>query len=109
VLEARVATAAGYAVPRVSHRVAFDAAMVPSRLTVRARRRGDRVAPFAGGERRLKALLIDEKIPRWDRGRVPIVEGDGRILWVAGLRRSREAPVVAATRNVVELTLKPLA
>jgi len=109
VLEARVATATGYSVPRAAYRVAFDAALVPSRLTVRARRRGDRLAAFAGDERRVKTLLIDAKIPRWDRGRVPIVEGDGRILWVAGVRRSREAPIVPATRDVVELSLKPLA
>jgi tRNA(Ile)-lysidine synthase len=109
VLEARVTTATGYTVPRAPYRVAFDAALVPSRLTVRARRRGDRLAPFAGEERRLKTLLIDAKIPRWDRGRVPIVEADGRILWVAGVRRGREAPIVPATRNIVEISLKPLA
>jgi len=108
-VEARVATATGYTVPRVLHRVAFDAALLPSRLTVRARRRGDRFAPFAAGERRLKSFLIDEKIPRWERARLPIVEGDGRILWVAGVRRGREAAVLSTTRNVVELILKPLA
>ncbi len=108
-MEARVATATGYTVPRVLHRVAFDAALLPSRLTVRARRRGDRFAPFAAGERRLKSFLIDEKIPRWERARLPIVEGGGRILWVAGVRRGREAAVVPTTRNVVELILKPLA
>ena len=108
-VEARVATATGYTVPRVLHRVAFDAALLPSRLTVRARRRGDRFAPFAAGERRLKSFLIDEKIPRWERARLPIVEGGGRILWIAGVRRGREAAVVPTTRNVVELILKPLA
>jgi tRNA(Ile)-lysidine synthase len=109
VLEARVATATGYEIPRARHRVAFDAALLPSRLTVRARQRGDRFAPFAAGERRLKSLLIDEKIPRWERARLPIVEGGGRILWIAGVRRSREAPVMPTTRSVVELILKPLA
>ena len=109
VMEARVLPAAGYEVPRGRHRVAFDADQVPARLVVRARARGDRFAPFSGGERRLKSLLIDEKIPRWDRVRLPIVEAAGRILWVAGVRRGRDAPVTAATGTVVELTLKPLA
>jgi tRNA(Ile)-lysidine synthase len=110
VIEARLVDATGYEVPRVRQRVGFDAALVPSRLTVRARRPGDRFAPFGGGgERRLKSFLIDEKIPRWERARLPLVEADGRILWVGGVRRSREAPVTAATRRVLELTLKPLA
>ena len=109
VLEARVVSTAGYAVPRARTRVAFDAAMVPARLTVRARRRGDRFSPFGAGERRLKAFLIDAKIPRWERGRLPLVEADGTILWIAGVRRGREAPVTPATQRVVELILTPLA
>jgi tRNA(Ile)-lysidine synthase len=109
VLEARLVDATDGAVPRVRHSVVFDAALVPPRLTVRARRVGDRFSPFGGGERRLKSFLIDEKIPRWERARLPLVEADGRILWVGGVRRSREAPVTAATRRVLELTLKPLA
>jgi tRNA(Ile)-lysidine synthase len=109
VLEAHVVSTAGYAVPRARDRVAFDAAMVPARLTVRARRRGDRFSPFGAGERRLKAFLIDAKIPRWERSRLPLVEADGAILWIAGVRRGREAPVTVATQSVVELTLTPLA
>ena len=109
VLEARVLSTVGYVVPRADDRVAFDAATVPARLTVRARRRGDRFSPFGAGERRLKAFLIGAKIPRWERGRLPLVEAGGAILWIAGVRRGREAPVTAATRSVVELILTPLA
>jgi tRNA(Ile)-lysidine synthase len=77
---------------------------------VRARRPGDRFSPFGGGgERRLKSFLIDEKIPRWERTRLPLVEAGGRIFWVGGVRRSREAPLTPATRRVLELTLDPLA
>ena len=109
-LSAQVVSASGYVVPRVTGRVGFDAASLPSRLTVRARRPGDRFTPFGGeGERRLKAFLIDLKIPRWDRARLPLVEADGRILWVGGVRRSGEAPVTVQTRQVLELALIPLA
>jgi tRNA(Ile)-lysidine synthase len=108
-LEARIVPAGGYVVPREPGRVAFDAVRLPSRLVVRARGRGDRLAAFGGGERRLKSLLIDAKIPRWERGRVPIVEADGEIVWVAGLRRAATAPVMATTRRVLELRVVPLA
>ena len=108
-LEARIVNASGYRIPRERHRVAFDAALVPSRFRVRARRPGDRFAPFGGGDRRLKSFLIDEKIPRWERALLPLVEAEGRVLWVVGVRRSRQAPVTGATRHVLELVLKPLA
>jgi tRNA(Ile)-lysidine synthase len=109
VLEARIVDATASVMRRARQCVVFDAALAPSRFTVRARRTGDRFSPFGGGERRLKSLLIDEKIPRWERARLPLVEADGRIFWVAGVRRSGEAPVTAATRRVLELTLDPLA
>jgi tRNA(Ile)-lysidine synthase len=108
-LEAVLVPAAGYAVPREARRAAFDADRLPLRLLVRARRRGDRLAAFGGGERRLKSLLIDAKIPRWERGRVPVVEADGEIVWVAGLRRAAAAPLTATTRRVLELRLVALA
>jgi tRNA(Ile)-lysidine synthase len=90
-------------------RVVFDAARLPPRLVVRARRSGDRFTPFgAVGERRLKSFLIDAKVPRWDRRRVPIVEAAGEIVWVGGLRRGTAAPLTEQTTRVVELRLVPL-
>jgi tRNA(Ile)-lysidine synthase len=109
-LEARIGGAEAYAVPRDPNRVAFDAdELGGGPLTVRARRRGDRFVPFGGAERRLKTLLIDAKVPRWDRARVPVIEAGGVIIWVVGLRRSAAARVTARTRRVLELALVPLA
>jgi len=105
VLEARLRPAAGYVLSRAADQVAFDAAGVPRTLLVRARRRGDRLLAFGGGERRLKSLLIDAGVPRWDRNRLPLVEADGQILWVAGLRRAAMAPITPQTREVVEIRL----
>lgn len=108
-LVARVLPAQAYAVPAEPTRVAFDADRLAAPLLVRARRHGDRVTPFGGGERRLKTLLIDAKVPRWERGRTPIVEAGGEIVWVGGIRRAAAAPVTAETRRVLELELVPLA
>jgi len=100
---------ADYAIPRDARRAAFDADRVPPALAVRGRRAGDRMAPFGGpGERRLKSLLIDAGIPRWERARVPLVEAAGDILWVAGVRRGRAAIVGPETRRILELTLDSL-
>jgi tRNA(Ile)-lysidine synthase len=108
-IEAEVVPGGGDLVSRDPARAAFDADLMPSRLVVRARRRGDRFEAFGGGERRLKSLLIDAKVPRWERTRLPIVEADGRIVWLAGLRRAAAAPVTAATRRVLQLRLVALA
>jgi tRNA(Ile)-lysidine synthase len=108
-IEAHRLPADGYTIPRTPDRVAFDAAGIFPVLAVRRRRPGDRFEAYGAGERRLKSLLIDAKLPRWERARLPLVEQDGHILWVAGLRRGAAAPVTAVTREVVELRLMPLA
>jgi tRNA(Ile)-lysidine synthase len=98
-----------YAPPRERHCVAFDADCVPPALLVRARRTGDRFAPWgAPGERRLKSFLIDAGVPRWERPRLPLLEADGEILWLAGVRRGRGAPIAAETRRILEVTVRPL-
>jgi len=108
-LEARIVGAEAYAVPRDPSRVAFDADELGGPLSVRARRRGDRFVQFGGADRRLKTLLIDAKVPRWDRGRVPVIEAGGAIIWIGRLRRSAAARVTGRTRRVLELALVPLA
>jgi len=98
----------GYAAPREDRVAAFDADLLPRRLHVRARRRGDRFVPFGGpSERRLKSFFIDAGVPRWERERVPLLEAAGDIIWVAGLRRSRAAPVGLGTKRILEVTLRP--
>jgi tRNA(Ile)-lysidine synthase len=108
-IESRLVAAEGYAVPRNARVVAFDADRLPAELLVRGRRAGDRFMPFGGpGERRLKTLLIDAKVPRWERDRLPLVEASGEIVWVAGLRRGIQAPVSADTTRILELRLRVL-
>ena len=65
--------------------------------------------PFGGAERRVKTLLIDAKVPRWDRCRVPVVEAGGVIVWIGNVRRGAAARVTGRTQWVLELALVPLA
>jgi tRNA(Ile)-lysidine synthase len=108
-IEARWLPAAGYTLPLATDRVAFDAAGFPRTLTVRSRRRGERFHPFGAAERRLKSFLIDAKVPRWERDRLPLIDAGGQIVWVPGVRRGAVAPVTAATREILELVLIVLA
>ncbi len=55
-------------------------------LFVRNRRPGDRFRPFGmTGARKLQDYLVDRKVPRGDRDRLPlVVDGRDRIVWVVG-------------------------
>jgi tRNA(Ile)-lysidine synthase len=98
-----------YDPPRDARRVAFDADRLPTTLIVRSRRSGDRFAPFGGpGERRLKTFLIDAHVPRWERSRIPLLEADGDIIWLAGVRRGHAAPVGPDTMRILEVALTSL-
>jgi tRNA(Ile)-lysidine synthase len=90
----------------------FDAAALRLPLTVRPLRAGDRIRPFGGsaggnardGEKKVKEILIDRKIPRDDRwGRPVVCDSDGEILWIPGVLRSAHAPVTPQTRKTAIL------
>lgn len=59
------------------------------RVTVRNRRPGDRIHPLgANGSRKLKEVLIDHRVPRRERERLPLIcvgELGERIAWVPGV------------------------
>ena len=67
----------------------FDLDRLQLPLTLRQRRDGDRFHPFGmRGTKKLKDLLIDAKIPRQERGRVPVLMNGDEIIWVVGYRTS---------------------
>ncbi len=89
-------------------RVYFDADQIMFPLEARSLLPADRIQPWGvDGSRKVARLLMDAKIPREDRWRVPLLLSDGKILWIAGLRRSRLAPVTPATRRVLVVELLP--
>ncbi len=56
-------------------------------MVVRNFRPGDRFRPQGvGGEKKLKDFFIDHKLPRSRRSRIPLLEIDGVLAWVAGWR-----------------------
>ena len=98
-----------YTPPSDPWTVAFDLDTLPAALSVRGRRAGDRFHPFgAPGSKRLKAFLIDAKIPRWRRDHLPLLLAGTEIAWVVGVRRGALAPVTVATRRILEVRAIPL-
>jgi tRNA(Ile)-lysidine synthase len=85
----------------------FDADAVAWPLRLRARRPGDRMRPRGGrGSRKLSDLLIDAKISRNDRARLPVVTtADDVVLFVPGLRAAEEGRPTARTRRLIRLAV----
>ena len=77
-------------------------------LTVRNRRPGDRVA-MSSGTRKVQDLMVDAKIPRSERARVPlVVAADGQILWVIGHSGTRVPVARTDKANMVILKARKL-
>ena len=76
-------------------------------LTVRNRRPGDRFYPLgAPGWRKLQDVLVDRKVPRTERDRVPlVVDATGQIVWVGGVEIAEPCRVTSAETGVVVLNL----
>ncbi|MFN7978179.1 MAG: tRNA lysidine(34) synthetase TilS [Vicinamibacterales bacterium] len=82
---------------------------VPTPLTVRSRRPGDRLRPVGlGGSKKVQDLLVDRKVARGIRDLVPVVtDASGRIVWVAGHAADADAVAVAPAGDVIVLTFEP--
>ncbi len=81
----------------------FDRIQLP--LKLRNRRDGDGFQPFGmRGHKKVKALLIDAKVPRYERERVPILVCGDEILWVVGHRTSERFKIGSETKRYLYLT-----
>lgn len=61
-------------------------------LFARPRNNGDVIVSFGGGHKKLKDVFIDQKIPVFLRGRIPIIHDGRDIVFVPGVIRSDKYP-----------------
>ena len=84
--------------------VYIDATTVQTPLMVRTRWPGARFHPLgAPGRKKLKSFLIDKKVPRAERERIPLVVSGADIVWVAGHQLGDPFRIRSQTRQVVRL------
>jgi tRNA(Ile)-lysidine synthase len=89
-------------------RACLDADLMAGPLLVRPRRPGDRFTPLGGpGSRKVKAFLIDRKVPVDERGRIPLVLSRGKIAWVVGHQIDDRFKVTPRTRRILVLEKEP--
>ena len=80
-----------------------------SQLRIRGRRPGDRFQPLGmATQKKLQDFMVDAKVPRQLRDRVPLIVSPRGIAWVAGWRVADWAKVEDAEQRVLELRLLPL-
>ena len=86
----------------------IDGAVLEGKLVLRTRQRGERMQPqgMNGATVKLSDFLINAKIPRLWRDRLPLIVANGAILWVTGLRLSQNASVKQKTEEVVYLRFR---
>ena len=74
-------------------------------LVLRTRREGDHMQ-LPVGRKKLKEILIDDKIPREERDALPLIAlaDTHEIFWIAGGRRSSLAPVTESTQDILSIS-----
>ncbi len=87
----------------------LDAAKAGPVLWVRRRRPGDRFVPLGMDQvKKLQDFMVDEKIPRGARDRIPVVATPDQIVWVVGYRIDERFKVTADTRQILRLHYQPV-
>ncbi len=87
---------------------AFDYDKIGARFMIRNRRPGDWFCPsgMEGRHKKLQDYLVDEKVPRRRRDRVPLLLAGENVLWVVGLRTDERFLARQGTKNVLVVTVR---
>jgi len=85
----------------------LDLAKTGDKLTVRARKRGERFQPLGLPQpKKLGEFMIDTKIPQAWRQHIPIVCSPEQIVWVVGWRIDERVKVSQTTKQVLCLNFE---
>lgn len=84
--------------------VSVDPPLETSSLIVRNRRQGDRFQPYGmRGTKKIKDFLIDAKVPRDERERIPMLVCGDQVLWIVGYTTSDPFKIHPGTRQYLHL------
>jgi tRNA(Ile)-lysidine synthase len=84
----------------------FDNSQIIPPLSIRLRKPGDRFIPFKGKEKKLKDILIDDKIPVRMRDQLPLLCDANNILWIIGSRRSNIGLITNKTKECLIIKVR---
>jgi tRNA(Ile)-lysidine synthase len=86
----------------------LDADKLEFPLTIRSRKSGDFFYPLGlGNRKKLQDFFVDEKIPRDERGIIPLLISNNEICWIIGRRVDDRYKVNDNTKRVLRLEVNP--
>ena len=91
-------------IPKNRYTKWFDYDKIKGTVSVRVREIGDFIT-IPEGRKTVKAFMIDEKIPREERDRIPLLADGKHIIWIIGYRISEYYKVTDDTKNVLQVQL----
>jgi tRNA(Ile)-lysidine synthase len=91
----------------ISLSACLDYDKIRGKLTIRSYQPGDRFQPLGLGQtKKVGQFMVDARIPRWWRDRVPIISSSEHIIWVAGWRIDERVRIIDTSTNILCLELK---
>ena len=85
----------------------FDFDKVKGNIKVRNRRNGDRFTPFGmTGSKKIKDFFIDEKIPRDEREKIPMLVDDENIIYVLNYRLNENYKITKVSKKIMLVKVK---
>lgn len=92
-------------IPKKQYTKWLDYDKIKGMLSVRTRQSGDYLTIGSDRRKRLKAYLIDEKIPRHQRSRIPLLTEENHVVWIIGYRISEYYKITEETKTILEVTV----
>ena len=84
----------------------FDYDIIEGPITLRYRKQGDKFIPLGmKGNKKLKDLFMDLKIPKDKRDEIPLICFGDDIGWVVGYRISEKFKVSKNTENILQISI----
>lgn len=81
----------------------FDYDRIKGTLSVRTRKTGDYITLRDGNRKTVKSYMIDEKIPRELRDRIPLLAEGSHVVWIVGYRISEYYKITEETKQVLKV------
>jgi len=86
----------------------IDAERLGRQLILRPWHAGDWFIPLGmKAKKKLSDFLTDQKVPRFNKMSIPVLESDGSIVWVCGKRLDNRFKLTEHSRTAVRLTFQP--
>jgi tRNA(Ile)-lysidine synthase len=103
-----ISEASGSGFERDKNKAFVDADLLIYPLQLRSWQQGDTFKPLGMKTfKKLSNFLIDEKVPLPDKASVPLlINGNGEVIWLAGLRADDRYKVRSTTKKVIIFELK---